>query len=91
MEWWSCHSSAEGFGFYPNYPTIEMLRLDGNIESKSLNNTYIFVTPKPDGSMRDVLTVECRKLNKNDFKGTITYSEAREKILSRCYYKSSKC
>ena len=30
--------------------------------------------------MRDVLTVECSKINGKDFKGTITYTEATVKI-----------
>ena len=39
------------------------------------------MTAKPEGPMRDVLTVECMKLNDTDFKGTITYSEAKERIF----------
>ena len=39
--------------------------------------TTSFVTPKPDGSMTDVLTIECPKMNGNPFKGSITYTEAR--------------
>ena len=31
--------------------------------------------------MQDVLTIECQKMNGEDFKGTITYTEAAIKII----------
>ena len=36
-----------------------------------------FVTPKADGNMRDVLTIECPKINGLPFRGSITYTEAK--------------
>ena len=49
---------------------------------KSMDAESIFTTARSEGPMRDVLTVECMKLNENDFKGTVTYSEAQDKIFT---------
>ena len=49
----------------------------------------IFTTARSEGPMRDVLTVECMKLNENDFKGTVTYSEAQDKIFTEALGLSS--
>ena len=47
---------------------------------RQLGEKSRFVTPKPEGGMRDVLTIECLKLNGEDFKRTGTYTEAMVKI-----------
>ena len=49
--------------------------------AKQMGEKSRFITPRPDGSMRDVLTIECPKMNGVAFKGSITYTEAREKIF----------
>ena len=46
-----------------------------------LGNRSIFLTERPEGGMRDVITVECQKINGEDFRGTITYTEATLKIF----------
>ena len=48
-----------------------------------IGDTTIFHTSRPNGGLRDVLTVECLKLNGEDFKGTITYTEATMKIFQQ--------
>ena len=46
-----------------------------------LGNKSMFLSQRPEGGMRDVITVECQKINGEDFKGTITYTEATLKIF----------
>ena len=41
----------------------------------------VFYTSRPEAGLRDVLTVECPKINGEDFKGTITYTEATVKMF----------
>ena len=48
-----------------------------------LGENSIFITQRPEGGMRDVLNVECSKINGEDFKGTITYNEATIKIFQQ--------
>ena len=50
-------------------------------EPEVLSGRTIFITPKPDGNLRDVIIVECTEINGRAFSGTITYTEAREKIF----------
>ena len=47
---------------------------------KQLGENSIFITQRPEGAMRDVINVECSKINGELFKGTITYTEATIKI-----------
>ena len=47
----------------------------------NLGSKTIFTTPGADGVMRDVIIVECSKLNDQAFRGTISYTEARDKIF----------
>ena len=42
-----------------------------------------FVTPPPNGRMRDEFTVECQRLNDRPFKGSITFDEARDTIFNQ--------
>ena len=51
------------------------------VDPNMLGNKTIFVTKKSEGSLKDVLIVECIKINGGQFKGTITLTEAREKIF----------
>ena len=51
------------------------------LSPKLMGTDSLFTTSRPNGKMRDVLTVECYKINESDFKGTINYSEAKEKIF----------
>ena len=44
----------------------------------------VFVTPAPDGAMRDEITIEIRSMNGRPFKGTITIDEARNGIFAGC-------
>ena len=44
----------------------------------------MFITPPPDGAMRDELTVEIQTMNGKPFKGTLTFKEALEGIYKRC-------
>ena len=48
-----------------------------------LGDGSIFHTFRAPGGLRDVLTVECQKLNGEEFKGTITYTEATVKIFQQ--------
>ena len=48
-----------------------------------LGNRSMFHTFKPEGGLRDVLTIECQKINGEDFKGSITYTEATVKIFQQ--------
>ena len=48
-----------------------------------IGDKTIFYSSRPDGGLRDVLTVECLKLNGEDFKGTKTYTEAMVKIFQQ--------
>ena len=48
-----------------------------------LGENSIFHTFRSEGGLRDVLTIECQKLNGEDFKGTITYTEATVKIFQQ--------
>ena len=40
-----------------------------------------FVTPKPEGGMRDDIVIECQTINGKPFKGTVTYKEAKLEIF----------
>ena len=60
---------------------VDENEMDDRDIPRSLGADSIFVTDKPKGPMRDVLTVECSKLNDEEFKGTVTYTEAKEKIF----------
>jgi hypothetical protein len=44
----------------------------------------VFVTPAPDGAMRDDITVEVQTMNGRPFKGSITIDEARNGIFAGC-------
>ena len=48
-----------------------------------LGDRSIFHTFRASGGMRDLLTVECQKINGEEFKGTITYTEAAVKIFQQ--------
>ena len=50
---------------------------------EQIGEKSVFHTSRPEGGLRDVLTVECLKLNGDDFKGTITYTEATVKIFQQ--------
>ena len=47
---------------------------------RQMGTNSIFITKRPEGAMRDVVNVECTKINGEDFKGTITYTEATVKM-----------
>ena len=49
---------------------------------KLLGSETLFTTSRPEGKMRDVITIDCYKINESDFKGTISYEEANEKIFT---------
>ena len=53
----------------------------GPREKKTLER--IFKTPDPDGPMRDDIVVEIQTLNDRPFKGSVTFTEAKE-ILGAC-------
>ena len=48
-----------------------------------LGEKSVFYTTKPEAGLRDVLTIECLKINDEVFKGTITYTEATVKIFQQ--------
>ena len=54
-----------------------------NLNPELLGSKSIFHSFKPDGGLRDVLTIECQKMNGEDFKGTISYTEATVKIFQQ--------
>ena len=53
------------------------------VSPRQLGGGSFFFTSRPEGGMRDVLTIECLKLNGKVFKGTITYTEATVKIFQQ--------
>jgi hypothetical protein len=53
----------------------------GPRETKTLER--MFKTPDPDGPMRDDIIVEIQTVNERPFKGSVTFTEAKE-ILSTC-------
>ena len=46
-----------------------------------LGEDSIYKTAPPDGCMRDVLTVEVQTRNRENYRGTVTYSEAKYEIF----------
>ena len=78
-------------------PEMEAVKDDGQVEDLNrprsginpssipiqLGERSIFHTFRPEGGMRDVLTVECQQINGEDFKGTVTYTEATVKIFQQ--------
>ena len=44
-----------------------------DLSPKLLGAESIFTTMRPDGRLRDVLIIECYKINESDFNGTINY------------------
>ena len=44
----------------------------------------MFVTPAPEGPMRDEITIEVQTINGKPFKGTLTFHEALDGIYKRC-------
>ena len=61
----------------PEQPPVQIANLEG------LGSSSVFFTSRPESGLRDVLTVECHKINGQDFKGTITYTEATVKIFQQ--------
>ena len=53
----------------------------GGRRPTNMGDRTIFVTPKPQGGMRDDILIECQTLNGRPFKGTITYKEAKIAIF----------
>ena len=60
-------------------PWTDVIKNIGRAEACNTNPT------KTNGNgtshMRDIIIVECQKLNGDDFKGTVNYSEAKAKIF----------
>ena len=50
----------------------------------NMGEQTLFKTPKPEGSMRDVIIIEIQKINGEMFHGTITYDEASDDIFRGC-------
>ena len=50
---------------------------------RQLGSKSLFITPRSEGGLRDVINVECLKINGEDFKGAITYTEANIKIYQQ--------
>ena len=48
---------------------------------KGLGEDSLYKTPSPDGCMRDVLTVEVQTRDRDNFRGTVTYNEAKYEIF----------
>ena len=53
------------------------------LTTRQLGEKSIFITQRPEGGLRDVINLECSKLNGELFKGTITYTEATVKIYQQ--------
>ena len=49
--------------------------------ARRLGENSLFITPRREGGIRDLLIVECSQINGNEFKGTITYTEAMVKLF----------
>ena len=47
----------------------------------NMGDRSFFVTPRPDGGMRDDLIVQCQTINGKPFKGTVTFKEAKHEIF----------
>ena len=43
-----------------------------------------FVTPAPEGAMRDEITVEIQTMNGKPFKGSLTFTEAMNGVFETC-------
>ena len=54
----------------------------GNKEKKTLDR--IFRTPDPEGPMRDDIVVEIQTVNDRPFKGSLTFTEAKDGVFSTC-------
>ena len=57
-----------------------------NVKSDSTSNAYpesMYKTAPPEGCMRDVLNVEVLTRNGEDYRGTVTYAEARYEIFGK--------
>ena len=63
----------------PSVPTVAATI----VPPVQLGNNSVFHTFRPEGGMRDVITIECQKINGEEFKGTITYTEATVKIFQQ--------
>ena len=61
----------------PNQPPVHIAT------PERLGSSSVFFTSRPESGLRDVLTVECHKINGEDFKGSITYTEATVKIFQQ--------
>ena len=74
-------ASVAGQGLSMQNRRDSMTSNAGPREKKTLER--IFKTPDPDGPMRDDIVVEIQTLNDRPFKGSVTFTEAKE-ILSTC-------
>jgi hypothetical protein len=48
---------------------------------RGLGEDSLYKTPSPDGCMRDVLTVEVQTRDRENFRGTVTYNEAKYMVF----------
>ena len=53
----------------------------GGRRPTNMGDRTIFVTPKPEGGMRDDIVIECQTINGKPFKGTVAYKEAKVAIF----------
>ena len=51
------------------------------LEPAVLGSRSLFETTRPEGSLKDVIIVEYGKINDQQLRGTITFSEARNTIF----------
>ena len=48
-----------------------------NSRAFNMGDKSLFVTPRPDGGLRDDLVVQCQTINGKPFRGTVTFKEAK--------------
>ena len=53
----------------------------GRGRATNMGERTLFVTPKPDGGMRDDIVVQCQTITGKPFKGTVTFKEAKFDIF----------
>ena len=70
------------------HPSSSLQNRRNSTASANLNQRKVleskFVTPAPNGSMRDEITVEVQTINGKPFKGSLTLDEAKNGIFVRC-------
>ena len=91
----NAQSTQENSLYRPSFASVAALQASSSLQNRR-NSTAsanynqkktlekMFVTPAPNGAMRDEITVEIQTMNEKPFKGTLTFKEALEGIYTKC-------